>query len=72
MHSVVTEVFEEEMMNQRSRSLGRVFITFVIGLAPLWAQAPQSRSIAITIDDLPAANETVITGFEITEMTGKL
>jgi len=65
-------VFKEETMNQRSRSLSRILITFVIGLAPLWAQAPQSRSIAITIDDLPAANANVMTGVEITEMTGKL
>jgi peptidoglycan-N-acetylglucosamine deacetylase len=36
------------------------------------AQAPPQRAVAITIDDLPAANANAMTGKEIVEMTTKL
>ena len=39
---------------------------------PLLAQNPPQRAIAITIDDLPAANANGMTGAEIVEMTTKL
>ena len=39
---------------------------------PLHAQTSAQRGIAITIDDLPAAGATLMTGAEIIEMTTKL
>lgn len=39
---------------------------------PLAAQNPPQRAIAITIDDLPAASASFMTGDEINEMTVKL
>jgi len=49
------------------------FITlFSVFSFPLSAQNPPQRAIAITIDDLPAANANRMTGAEIVEMTTKL
>jgi peptidoglycan/xylan/chitin deacetylase (PgdA/CDA1 family) len=45
----------------------------LLGVAtPVFAQAPPHRTIAITIDDLPAAAADFMTGAEIKDMTAKL
>jgi peptidoglycan-N-acetylglucosamine deacetylase len=44
----------------------------VATVAPMRAQDPPQREIAITIDDLPAANGNRMTGAEIDELTAKL
>jgi peptidoglycan-N-acetylglucosamine deacetylase len=52
-----------------------VFTVLLCGLAvsfPLHAQNAPLRSIAITIDDLPAGTANIMTGAEIVEMTTKL
>ena len=51
-----------------------VFSAFLVsfGSFPLLAQNPAQRAIAITVDDLPAANANGMTGAEIVEMTTKL
>jgi len=52
-----------------------VFTVLLCGLAvpfPLHAQNAPPRSIAITIDDLPAGTANLMTGAEIVEMTTKL
>ena len=43
-----------------------------MGVAPLLAQYPRQREIAITIDDLPAGAAYSMTGAEINEMTAKV
>jgi peptidoglycan-N-acetylglucosamine deacetylase len=53
-------------------SLGPTLMILLITVAPLWPQVQPQRSLAITIDDLPAGNANAMTGVEITEMTGKL
>jgi peptidoglycan/xylan/chitin deacetylase (PgdA/CDA1 family) len=60
--------------------MGRIFAkaslvltSFTIFAAlPLWSQNSAQRSIAITIDDLPAGSASSMTGSEIIEMTTKL
>src|SRR5450432_3239495 len=47
-------------------------LALVLPTPSLFAQAPPSREIAITIDDLPAANANNMTGVEIDELTAKL
>jgi peptidoglycan/xylan/chitin deacetylase (PgdA/CDA1 family) len=47
-------------------------LLFSICRFPLLAQNPPQRAIAITIDDLPAANANGMTGAEIVVMTTKL
>ena len=47
-------------------------IIFYSAVAPIAAQNPPQRAIAITIDDLPAASADSMTGDEINEMTAKL
>jgi peptidoglycan/xylan/chitin deacetylase (PgdA/CDA1 family) len=48
-----------------------VLILGLAGVGPTRAQTPQ-RAVALTIDDLPAANANGMTGKEILEMTTKL
>ena len=50
------------------------FLVFLFSICrfPLLAQNPPQRAIAITIDDLPAANANGMTGAEIVVMTTKL
>ncbi len=58
--------------------LNRLAYSAVVGLllstcsSPLSAQAPPQRGIAITIDDLPAANGNGMTGVEVNDLTAKL
>ena len=51
-----------------------LFLVFLFSICrfPLLAQNPPQRAIAITIDDLPAANANGMTGAEIVVMTTKL
>jgi peptidoglycan/xylan/chitin deacetylase (PgdA/CDA1 family) len=50
----------------------KLTVFFLSMIAPLAAQNPPRRAIAITIDDLPAAAADFMTGNEIDEMTAKL
>ena len=58
------------------QSIRRVILAIVLllfgGVAPSRAQNSSQRTIAITIDDLPAAAANFMTGTEINEMTAKL
>jgi peptidoglycan-N-acetylglucosamine deacetylase len=55
------------------KALRMVFgLSLVAVSLPLCAQNPQQREIAITFDDLPAADAAHMTAMEITEMTAKL
>jgi peptidoglycan/xylan/chitin deacetylase (PgdA/CDA1 family) len=55
------------------KSLTVVFgLLLMAAVAPLRAQNPPQREIAITLDDLPAADAAHMSGTEITEMTAKL
>jgi peptidoglycan/xylan/chitin deacetylase (PgdA/CDA1 family) len=56
----------------RLPSLILVPLAFFFVAVPILAQNPPQRAIAITIDDLPAANANSMTGAEIAEMTSKL
>lgn len=47
-------------------------LALVLSRPPIFAQSPVQRSVAITIDDLPAASANSMTGAEIDEMTVKL
>src|SRR5947209_9997355 len=47
-------------------------LLLMIAALPLHAQNPAQRQIAITIDDLPAANANSMTGTEILQMTTRL
>src|SRR5207245_8451833 len=47
-------------------------VMLITAALPLCAQNPPQREIAITIDDLPAASASSMTGTEIVEMTAKL
>jgi peptidoglycan/xylan/chitin deacetylase (PgdA/CDA1 family) len=58
-------------MKLRFRTVLLVFM-FPACLFPLRAQNPSQREIAITIDDLPAANANAMTGAEIVDMTRQL
>ena len=59
-------------MKFRPITLFLTFLSSLCPLPPLLAQNPPQRAIAITIDDLPAANANGMTGTEIVEMTSKL
>jgi len=58
------------------QSIRRVILAIVLlllgGVPPSHAQNSSQRTIAITIDDLPAASANFMTGAEINEMTAKL
>lgn len=49
-----------------------ILLTSLVVVLPLLAQTTPQRSIAITIDDLPAGAANTMTGAEIVEMTTKL
>ncbi len=49
-----------------------ILFCFAFSQFPLLAQTAPTRSIAITIDDLPAGGANLMTGAEIVEMTTKL
>src|SRR5712692_5625031 len=60
-------------MKRPSKRLSGVLpILLMTAALPLCAQNPPQREIAITIDDLPAASASSMTGTEIVEMTAKL
>jgi len=56
----------------RSRRAWSLLIAMLCVAVPTEAQNPEQRAIAITIDDLPAAAASFMTGAEIKEMTAKL
>ena len=60
-------------MKPRCKRPGMAFALFLVtATQPLFAQAPPQREIAITVDDLPAASASSMTGPEINAMTAKL
>ncbi len=59
-------------MKRTYKKLRVVVPLLLMTAASLCAQNPTQREIAITIDDLPAANANFMTGTEIVEMTAKL
>lgn len=56
-------------MNHACKTLSMLLI---ISALPLFPQSPAPREIAITIDDLPAASASSISGADIVAMTAKL
>jgi peptidoglycan-N-acetylglucosamine deacetylase len=60
------------MKPTRLRYLVAIPLGLMFANAPLHAQNPPKREIAITIDDLPAGGANSMTGTEIVEMTSKL
>jgi peptidoglycan/xylan/chitin deacetylase (PgdA/CDA1 family) len=60
-------------MNLPYARIALIILLYLIGVThPLLGQPIPQRSIAITIDDLPAGSANVMTGREIVEMTTKL
>ena len=60
-------------MNLWMRRAAWSFVALMMcGVVPARAQNPEQRAIAITIDDLPAAAASFMTGAEIKDMTAKL
>jgi peptidoglycan-N-acetylglucosamine deacetylase len=60
-------------MNPSHTRMALVILLFLMAVTrPLLGQSTPPRSIAITIDDLPAGSANVMTGAEIGEMTTKL
>src|ERR1700686_4876723 len=60
-------------MKQSVRRLILAIVSFLFAaVAPSHPQNSSQRTIAITIDDLPAAAADFMTGAEINEMTAKL
>ena len=58
-------------MKVSCRNISATFL-FLCAILPTQAQIPPQRTIAITIDDLPAGAANSMTGAEIKEMTAKL
>ena len=58
-------------MKVSCRNISATFL-FLCAILPIHAQTPPQRTIAITIDDLPAGAANSMTGAEIKEITAKL